>query len=228
MRATKIRVLLADDHVMVRDGLKRVIDEQDDMHVVAEAADGSEALHLAESRDPDVALVDISMPGWDGVTTAQRMAGTCPHVRIIAVTRHDDEGFLRRMLDAGVSGYVLKQSSSSDLVQAVRSVAEGRQFIDPAIRRSDAAPATVTADVTEGEPLTSIEEAVLRWVASAWSNRRIAEQLRVSPDDVVTIKSAGMRKTALLTRLQVLDYARSRGWIATAPDADDREQAPER
>src|SRR5262245_9890704 len=108
----RLRVLLADDHEMVRDGLKRLINEQSDMEVVAEAGDGREALRLAELREPDVVLVDISMPGVDGVTMSQELARVCPRVRIVAVTRHDDSAFVGRMLDAGAMGYVLKQSPS--------------------------------------------------------------------------------------------------------------------
>jgi two-component system, NarL family, response regulator NreC len=132
---TKIRVLVADDHVMVRNGLKRLINDQRDMVVVAEAADGPAAVRLSESSLPDLALVDMSMPGWDGITTAQNIAAACPGVRIIAVTRHGEEPFVSRMLNAGASGYVLKQSSSSALLQAVRTVAKGGQYIDPGIRR---------------------------------------------------------------------------------------------
>lgn len=213
-RDTKIRVLLAEDHVMVRDGLKRLIDEQRDMEVVAEAADGAEALHLSQSHKPDIALVDISMPGWDGVMTAQQIAAACPKVRIIAVTRHGDDVSVNRMMSAGASGYVLKQRPSRELVNAVRTVADGGQYVDASLRMPAApAPAKPAAAKKESAPLTFREETVLRSVASFWSNQRIAESLGIGSEDVATVKTVAMQKAGLQTRMQVVHYARERGWI---------------
>jgi DNA-binding NarL/FixJ family response regulator len=208
-------VLLADDHLLVRDGLKRVVNEQPDMDVIAEAGEGREAGRLAQNHAPDIALLDVSMPGWAGVTLAQEMTRTCPQVRIIAVTRHDDEGFLTRMLNAGAHGYVLKQSPSAELVRAIRAVAQGQQHIDSAVRRhvSEPPPPTLhNIDAAVSEPLTSLEEDVLRLVAATCSNQGIAELLTLPVEEVASLKRIAMRKTGLVTRLQVISFARSLGW----------------
>src|SRR5215212_3547105 len=117
MSGRKLRILLAEDHVTVRDGLKRLVNEQEDMEVVAEAGDGRDAVRLARELLPDVAVMDISMRGWDGLKATQKLKETCPQVRVIALTRHDDHGFLTGMLRAGAAGYVLKQSASAELIR---------------------------------------------------------------------------------------------------------------
>ena len=126
MSSRKLRVLLAEDHLTVRDGLKRLVNEQEDMQVVAEAGDGREAARLAQELLPDVAVMDISMPGWDGLKATERLTEVCPQVRVLALTRHDDYGFMTQMLRAGAKGYVLKQIPAIELIQAVRAVAAGR------------------------------------------------------------------------------------------------------
>ena len=131
---TKLRILIVDDHALVREGLKRLIHEQPDMLVVGEAGDGHEALRVAEECLPDVALVDIWMPGLDGARITQMITDACPQVKVIALTRHDDGGFVRKLLEAGATGYVLKQSALSELTRAVRAVAAGQQFVDASIR----------------------------------------------------------------------------------------------
>lgn len=211
------RVLLVDDHVLVRDGLKRVVNDQPDMEVVAEAGEGREALRLAQNHAPDIALLDVSMPGLDGVILAEEMRRSCHKVRIIAVTRYDDEGFVRRMLEAGASGYVRKQSSSIEVVRAIRAVAQGYQYIDPGVRRSAPDSGTSTAsqlsETGAGEPLTSQEEDVLRLLAASNSTQQIAEQLGLTLEDVAIRKTSAMQKSGLRTRLQIISFARSRGWL---------------
>ena len=130
----KLRILIVDDHPLVRDGLKRLINDQPDMLVAGEAGDGHEALRFAKERLPDVALVDIWMPGLDGARVTQMITDACPQVKVIALTRHDDGGFVRQLLEAGATGYVLKQSALSELTRAVRAVAAGQQFVDASIR----------------------------------------------------------------------------------------------
>lgn len=212
----KVRVLLADDHVMVREGLKHLVNEQPDMEIVADAGEGREALSRARLDGPDVALVDVSMPGWDGVTVARELTRTCPNVRIVAVTRHDDADFVRKMFEAGAVGYVLKQSPSIELLRAIRTVAAGAQYIDPAVRTLHI-PASPTcgepAIARPGEPLTANEETVLRLIASSWTNQRIAEHLGTDVAEVADLRSTAMQKTGLLTRIQIINYARTRGWL---------------
>ena len=131
---TKLRILIVDDHPLVREGLKRLINDQPDMLVAGEAGDGHEALRFAKESLPDVALVDIWMPGLDGARVTQMITDACPQVKVIALTRHDDGGFVRKLLEVGATGYVLKQSALSELTRAVRAVAAGQQFVDASIR----------------------------------------------------------------------------------------------
>lgn len=133
MSDRKLRVLPAEDHVTVREGLRRLVDEQGDMEVVAEAGDGREAARLAQELVPDVAVMDVSMPGWDGLKATRELSGACPQVRVLALTRHEDPGFIAEMLKAGAKGYVLKQSASGELIRAVRAVAAGQCYLDPAV-----------------------------------------------------------------------------------------------
>ena len=207
------RVLLADDNLPVREGLKRLVDEQPDMKVVDETGDGQDALQLAQRFSPDVALVDVSMPGWDGVRLAREMRGACPSLRVIAVTRHNDGGFVQKMMDAGAQGYVLKQSASKTLVEAVRACVTGAVYVDPGVRAVSALkPASAARPIAppQHEPLTNLEQQVLRLFGSALSTKMMAEQVGLDREDVMRVKDAAMRKLGFTTRLQAMEYVRSR------------------
>jgi DNA-binding NarL/FixJ family response regulator len=128
-----LRILLADDHAVLREGLAMLIDAQPDMDVVAQARSGREATHLCCSLKPDVAVVDISMPDMDGPETAEYIVEHCPGTRILALTRHGDNGYLRRMLAAGAAGYVLKRTAADALIHAIRTVAAGGVYVDPSL-----------------------------------------------------------------------------------------------
>jgi DNA-binding NarL/FixJ family response regulator len=217
MSSRKLRILLAEDHVTVRDGLKRLVNEQEDMEVVAEAGDGREAARLARELLPDVVVMDISMPGWDGLKATRTLTETCPRVRVLALTRHDDYGFLTEMLRAGAAGYVLKQSASAELISAVRAVAAGRHYLDPSVTgkvvggRAGERPRSDPAE--SGEPVTQREEEVLRLIALGYSNKEIAARLSVSVKTVEAHKANGMRKLGLGTRIDIVSYAIFRGWM---------------
>jgi DNA-binding NarL/FixJ family response regulator len=218
MDSRKLRILLADDHALVREGLKRLIDEQSDMQVVAEAGDGPEALRQCQQVHPDVALVDVSMPVWDGVKTAEMLRSACPEVRIVSVTRHNDDSFVRRMFEAGAVGYVLKQSRSTDLTEAIRSVARGDRFVDPAIRLAPVGPARARPtgeglDTKSSAMLSADEERVLRLVALSQSGREIGERLALNIDMVLALRRDAMAKLGLQSRIQVIDFARKSGWL---------------
>jgi len=216
MSSRKLRVLLAEDHLTVRDGLKRLVNEQADMEVVAEAGDGREAARLAQELQPDVAVMDISMPGWDGLKATQKLKETCPQVRVLALTRHHDHGFLTEMLRAGAAGYVLKQSASDELIRAVRVVAAGQCYLDPSVTATavrgyaggrGGKGAEAKASVTERE------EEVLRLIALGYSNKEIAARLAVSVKTVEAHKANGMLKLGLNTRMDIVSYAIFRGWM---------------
>src|SRR3712207_4588071 len=133
MSAKRVRVLIAEDHGTMREGMRLIIGREPDMEVMALAADGREAVRLARELQPDVVLMDISMPGMDGLQATRGLQESCPQVKVLALTRHADYGFLTEMMRAGAKGYVLKQSSSADLVSAVRAVAAGQNYLDPAV-----------------------------------------------------------------------------------------------
>lgn len=211
-----LRILIADDHPMVLDGVRRLIDDQPGMQVVAQASDGSEALQLAQELLPAMAIVDVSMPGTDGVTLTRLIHERCPSVRIIVLTRHDDKGFVRKMMQAGASGYVLKQSPPAELIRAIRSVADGEAYVDPSVRTARPPQEVRTGSATNTfapAPLAPLEEQVLRLVAVAYSNQEIAGRLAVSVDAIAAAKSDAMRKLGLTTRLALIRYAQSHGWL---------------
>src|SRR3954463_4924753 len=222
MTNAKLRVLLADDHVLVREGLKRLVDEQQDMEVVGEAGDGPEALRLCQELMPDIALVDVSMPSWDGIRTAEALRSACPQMKIVSVTRHDDESFVRRMFAAGASGYVLKQSPPSNLTNGIRTVARGEAYVDPLIRRSPHVTNSIPASAfrekgsddgsTPRDSLTDVEKQVLRLLALSYSGREIGEQLGLAPQMVSIVKARAMAKVGLQTRVQLIQHARQHGW----------------
>lgn len=215
----RTRVLLADDNLPVRVGLKRLITQQPDMEVVAETSDGQKALQLAQTLSPDVALVDVSMPGWDGVRLAREMSSACPPMKIIAVTRHNDGGFVQKMLEAGASGYVLKQNATTTLVKAVRACMGGVAYVDAGVKSSAPTSARAVAAMpivkVGHEPLTTIEDDVLRSFGTALSLQEIATQLGLEREEVTRVRDAAMRKLGIATRLQAINYVRSRNPDAT-------------
>lgn len=214
-----IRVLIADDHALVREGLKHLVSNQEDMQVVAEATDGQETLALAQATQPAVVLLDMSMPGWDGITTAKALGRACPESRIIALTRHTDRTFVDKMFQLGAWGYVLKQSSSAELTRAIRIVANGSRYVDQALQNAaepkpPVTPAPPAADGEGAVDLTRDEERVLRLVAQSYSNSEIARQLTSSVETVADLKYRAMAKARLSTRLHVIRYAEKHGWLS--------------
>src|SRR5205085_3942696 len=129
----RLRVFLADDHELIREGIRALVNSQADMECVGEASDGREAVERVQRLMPDVAVLDISMPGLNGLEAAKKLKQCCPEVRLVTLTRHTDDGYLQQLLKAGVSGYVLKQSVSAVLLTALRAVAAGNLFLDPAV-----------------------------------------------------------------------------------------------
>jgi DNA-binding NarL/FixJ family response regulator len=174
---TAIRVMLADDHLVVREGLRLLVDGQPDMEVVAEAADGQEAVRLAKTLLPDVLVMDVSMPVMNGLKASTTLGATCPDVKILTLSRHSDEAFVRQLVGAGVRGYVLKQSAHSELIGAIRTVASGGSYVDPAL-----AGRVLSGFARRGEPkeLGKREAEVLRLVARGYSNKEIGARLDIS------------------------------------------------
>ena len=216
MSEKRVRVLIAEDHGTMREGMRLLVGKEPDMEVVGEAADGREALRLARELRPDVVLMDISMPGMDGLRATRELRESCPQVKVLALTRHADYGFMTEMLRAGARGYVLKQSSSADLIQAVRAVAAGQSYLDPAVTGIVVGGYAAKRTGGEAEPKEDVserEEEVLRLIARGHSNKEIAEHLSISVKTVEAHKANGMRKLGLSGRTAIVDYAIFRGWM---------------
>jgi DNA-binding NarL/FixJ family response regulator len=214
-----LRILLADDHETVRHGLKLLIDSQQDMKVIAEAGDGQTAVQRAIDVKPDVIVLDVSMPGMNGLLATRKLKELQPKSVIVTLTRHSDDAYLQELLRAGVSGYVLKQSAPSELIQAIRAAAAGGQYLD----------STLTSRVTagflqkegkrttkSGASLSEREAEVLRLIASGYSNKEIAARLALSVKTVEAHKANAMRKLELTGRIDIVKYALLQGWLHNA------------
>jgi DNA-binding NarL/FixJ family response regulator len=211
-----LRIVLADDHELVRTALKSLVDSSPGLEVVGEASDGSEAIDRARELKPDVLVMDLSMPGMDGATATERLARELPDVRVVALTAHDDRAHLSRLLQAGAAGYVLKRGAVDELVCAIRSVAEGHSYVDPALaghvlRRAarSHAPHKTPLD----DPLSEREEEVLRLLAWGHSNKQIGEQLEISTKTVETYRARIGDKLGIRNRTDMVRYALNRGWM---------------
>jgi DNA-binding NarL/FixJ family response regulator len=214
-RRAPLRVLLADDHVTVRQGLKLLIDREADMTVVAEASDGQAAIETALALKPDVVVMDISMPGVNGLEATRILKQRHPDAAIVTLTRHGDDAYIQELLRAGVSGYVLKQSAPAELLQAIRAVASGGQYLDSAITARVTARVVGRADRV-GKPAATVsdrEAEVLRLIASGYSNKEIAGQLSLSVKTVEAHKANAMRKLGLSGRIDIVKYAVLQGWL---------------
>lgn len=208
-----IRVLLVDDHETVRHGLRLLVNAQPDMTVVAEAGDGQSALDVLGKAKPTVVVLDLTMPGMSGLSTAKAMKATA-QVAIIALTRHDDDAYVQELIACGAVGYVLKQSPSDELLRAIRSVASGGRHFDPALPAPDHArdPRRRTATA----PVTPRELEVLRLTALGHSNKDMADQMNISIKTVEVHKANAMRKLNLRGRTDVVRYAVMKEWLRDA------------
>lgn len=213
----KTRILLADDHAILRAGLKALLNAQADMEVVGDAATGEEAVHLAQVVHPDVVLMDISMPAAGGVAATREVLRVCPATRVLMLTMHDDAGYVQQALDAGAVGYVLKRAADSELLAAIRAVMRGEAFLYPSvaklliddylrIRKGEEAGAREDVDA-----LTAREREVLTLIAQGYSNHEIAQQLTVSVKTVETHKAHIQEKLGLRTRAELVRYAMQKG-----------------
>ncbi|MED1914273.1 response regulator transcription factor [Brevibacillus sp. DP1.3A] len=213
-----IRVLIADDHAIVRSGLGMLINAQEDMEVVGYAADGKEACEKAWEVQPNVVLMDLSMPpGENGLTATARLKETAPDIQVLVLTMHDDEEYLFRVLQAGAAGYILKSAPDLDLITAIRSVNQGMAYLYPSATKS--LIEEFLQMVKNGEEqakydiLTDREKEVLVLIAKGFSNKEIAERLTVSVKTVESHKAHIMEKLHLRTRPDLVRYAIKKGWL---------------
>lgn len=214
---SNISVLIAEDHKTVRAGLKLLINSEPDMEVIDEAGDGSEAIRLAQELQPDVMIMDISMPGVSGLVAAATAKRVSPGVNILILTRHTDRAYLNELLQAGISGYVLKQSDSDEMLRAIRIVAGGGRYLDPGVTGSVMGMMVTSQNHNEnnprGESLNDRELEVLRRVARGCSNREIADQLDTNIKTIESQKASALRKLNIKGRSEIVDYAIVHGWF---------------
>lgn len=207
-----IRIVLADDHQILLDGLRRLIDAKGDMQVVATANDAASAVEAARVHRPDVLVLDISMPGGGGLEVARRLHEMELPTRIVVLTMHAEDRYVMEAVRLGAAGYVLKRSADKDLIEAIRAVAAGEAYLTPAAVRL--LLATQQSESSQREPaLSTREREVLRFTARGFSNLEIAERLFVSPKTVDTYRSRIMAKLDLHRRSELVDYALRHGLL---------------
>jgi DNA-binding NarL/FixJ family response regulator len=210
----RIKVLIAEDHETVREGLRLILANHPDLEVVGDAGDGRAAVDLAQRLEPNVVLMDISMPNLDGLKATAKLKACCPETNVLALTRHKDYSYLQQVLRAGASGYVLKQSPASELIHAIRAVAKGGKYLDPAVaERVMGSFAHRRSTTLEGPPLTDRETEILRMISWGYSNKEIANRLDLSVKTVEVHKTNAMKKLGMSSRIDIVKYAVANGWM---------------
>ena len=213
----KTRLLLVDDHAVLRAGLRLLIDGQPDMVCVGEASDGAEALARVEALRPDVVLLDLGMPGLGGLAVLTDLRRRVPSSRVLVLTMHADEEYCRQCLKQGAAGYLLKQAADQELLLAIRAVMRDEIYIHPAMARSLLADLVASADQTtvgDTVALSEREAEVIRQVARGHTNQEIANQLALSVKTVETYRARAMEKLGLSSRAALVRYAMAKGWLA--------------
>lgn len=213
----KLRITLADDHTVVRQGLRKVLEERADWEVVAEAGDGREAVRQASELEPDVAIVDITMPLLNGVEATRQIVKRSPSTRVLVLTMHADEAYVNQILQAGATGYLLKDSADVDLIDAVSAVSKGKSFFSPAVARvmlDDYVRQLADKGITDRyESLSGREREVFQLIAEGKANKEIAVVLAISPSTVETHRAHIMEKLGLHSAAEIVLYAVRKGVI---------------
>jgi DNA-binding NarL/FixJ family response regulator len=211
-----LRILLADDHTVVRQGLRKVLEERPDWQVVAEAGDGREAVRQAEQHKPDVAVIDVAMPLLNGIEATRQIARRVPSVRILVLSMHADEAYVTQILKAGATGYLLKDSADVDLLQAVSAVSQGKSFFSPPIARlmlDDYVHRRGETGVDRYDSLSEREREIFQLIAEGKTNKEIAALLFISPSTVETHRARIMEKLDVHSAAEIVLYAVRRGVV---------------
>lgn len=217
---TKIRVLVADDHTIVREGVRILLEAQPDIEVVGEAADGQEALARVRELQPDIVLIDIAMPNLNGLEATRAIKREYPNVQTIALTMYESDEYFFQILNAGASGYILKKAASADLLSAIRAVYAGEVFLYPSVARR--LVSDYLSRVKSGEEkssydgLTAREREVLKLIAEGHTNQAIADKLVISPSTVQTHRTRIMQRLNLHNRAELIQYAIRKGLLDSA------------
>jgi DNA-binding NarL/FixJ family response regulator len=211
----KLKILIADDHALLRDGLKALVNAEPDMEVVGEAETGRAALEKARQLKPHVVLMDISMPDMNGAQATRRLRELLPTTKVLALTAHEDSSYLRHMLEAGAAGFLLKRAAADQLIQAIHVVAANDRYIDPTFAGKVLSNfmRPVSKATTEGNELSEREAEVLRLTAWGFGNKEIAAQLDISVKTVETYKARLAEKLNLTSRTEIVRYAVRHGWL---------------
>lgn len=210
-----IRILLADDHGVLRAGLRALLTSESDIEVVGEAVDGRETLALSEELEPDVVLLDVSLPDQSGIEVTRSLKELQPKIQVLILTVHEDEGLLQEAIQAGAAGYIIKRAVESELIDAIRAVSRGDIYVHPAMTRAlfkDMSPAPPTKDSPIEAP-TPREIDVLRYIAQGYTNRQTAEALSISVRTVESHRANLMSKLGLSSRVELVRYAKENGYI---------------
>jgi len=213
-----ISVLICDDHMMVRQGVRMVLQSEPDLNLVGEAGRGEEVVELAQQLKPDVVIMDISLPDMSGIDATRLIKQALPNTHIIGLTMHEEEPYVLELLRAGADGYIVKRSAAADLVGAIRAVMEGQAILDPAVTRAVVTgyvsrPTPVTGDAAEPCPLTPRETEILILVAEGNTNAEIARKLYISEKTVQTHRSNMLDKLHIHDRTELVRYAIRQGLI---------------
>ncbi len=218
---TPIRVALADDHPVVLAGVKALLQTAPDFEIVGEALTGAAALELVCRVVPDVAVIDVSMPDISGFELAEKIAERCPAVKLLALTVHEDQAYVQRLMQAGVRGYLIKRTAADDLPHAIRAVASGGVYLDPSMAakalNKSGEHQSAPDHVGTTEQLSARERDVLKLTAQGYANKEIAARLEVSVKSVETYKARAAAKLHLRTRSEIVRYGAAQGWIG-GPD----------
>lgn len=206
----KIRVMIVDDHPVMRRALRSILETEEELAIVAEADGGQAALEIFRSAQPDVILMDGSMPDMNGMETTRRLREMAPEVKVIGLTLYEQTSYLEEMISVGASGYLLKTGSPSNVIKAIQAVAAGGTYLDPSIPRR---AKTVVVQHEIGEDLSAEELAVAKLLAEGQTNRELAEALSLTKAEVETRRSALMKKLGLRTRAELVRLANERGWL---------------
>jgi DNA-binding NarL/FixJ family response regulator len=219
----EIRLVLADDHAVVRSGTRELLEQQPDLRIVGEAADGEEAIRLAQELQPDVLIMDVRMPRISGVEATRRIKAENPHIRVLVLTAHDDDEYVFALLQAGANGYLLKTAEIDELVRAIRTVAAGQSALAPEVTGKVVAqftsgkslPEVITDNQEHYDGLTERELGILRLVGKGLSNKQIGKILHISDRTVQAHLSNIFSKLDVNSRTEAVMYAVGKGWITT-------------
>lgn len=209
-----IRVVIADDHAVVRGGLRALIKDDSQMELVGEASGGAEAIELVSQLQPDILVLDLSMPDIDGITVTRRLKESGTVTRILILTVHEDEGLLREVIRSGAAGYVLKRAAETELISAIQTILQGKLYVDPVMMLSMLTEPAEKPAVARGDtPLTGRELDVLRFIAQGYTNRQISAELGISVRTVEGHRANMLEKLGLHSRAELVRYARQCGLV---------------